>query len=108
MVQTRKTAPSVPKVSFTLTGAQRKVTAVISKLGKENIKAQEPSKVTAASSTRPKPVARPVNKPQPLEPQARTSSQGGNDADTADLLATIAKQQGLSIHLFLNLQLSLV
>src|SRR6266545_4601588 len=103
MAQTRKTPTSMPKVSFTLTGARRKVTA-ISKSGKENIMAQPSSvtKVTTTSSTRPKPVVKPVNKSRPL--QARTSSsQDEKDADTAALLAMIAQQQGLSIHFFLIL-----
>lgn len=96
--------PSVPRVSFTSKGSQRKVTSTFSKSGKENIKAHTPSvtKVITASSTQPKPVAKPVKKSLPL--QARTSS----DADTAALLATIAKQRGLSIRLFSILQLSLV
>jgi len=90
MAQTRKMPTSMPKVSFTLTGAQQKVTAV-SKSRKENIMAQPSSvtKVTTTSSTRPKPVVKPVNKSRPL--QARTSSsQDEKDADTAALLAMIA------------------
>jgi hypothetical protein len=91
----------VPKVSSASTGAQQKVNTAVSKSAKENIKAQAPSasvtKVTANSSTR-HPVAKAVNNSRPL--QARTSSsQGAKDADTAALLARIAQQQGLSIHL---------
>jgi hypothetical protein len=99
-------ASSMPKVSSTLTGARGKVNTAVLKSAKENIKAQAFSasvtKVTTDFSTQPKPLAKAVNNSRCRPLQARTSSSpGAKDADTAALLARIAQQQGLSIHLSL-------